>query len=181
MSRSRIVAVVLLFVLALSIFTAEAAISIVGSFGRGSIIFSGVARGLGNVNELKNGGHTVRVYMQAVAVVSAQCRNAGGNTAPGRNPILLPMLAGPKELIPDSNGSAPIFIEISPSTVLSTPISPTPKQAGCPNGNWTVTGIVPGSERWQSASIYVTRDGVEVLRQNYSCLDTGTSLTCTPS
>lgn len=167
--------------LALSIFTAEAAISIIGSFGKGSIIFNGVARGLGNVNELSNGGHTVRVYMQAVAFVTAQCQNSGGNIAPGRNPIQMSLLAGPKQLIPDSNGNAPIFIEISPQVADSTPISPTPKQAGCPNGNWTVTGIIPGSERWQSASIFVTVDGAEVMRQNYRCTDTGTSLACTPS
>jgi hypothetical protein len=154
-----------------------AAISGVFNFGRGSLILTGVIRGLGNTNN-----NEVITVLTGRAIVYAECVNPGGNVAPGRNPLQLTVTLQSAPLQADSNGNASVYIRIpDPSTISPTPISPTPKQAGCPNGNWRVRGIQNNSARWQAAQVVVLKNGSSELLQNYVCVDDGVNLTCTPS
>lgn len=154
-----------------------AAISGVFSFGRGSLILTGVVRGLGNTSN----NETVTV-LTGRAIVFAECVNRGGNVAPGRNPLQLSVTVQSAPLQADSNGNAAVYIRIpDPSTISPTPISPTPREAGCPNGNWTVRGIQNGSARWQAADVRVLRNGTTELLENYTCVDNGVTISCTRS
>ncbi len=174
----RLIAVLLLItVIVVAVGPVYAAISGVFSFGRGSLILTGVIRGLGNTNN----NETVTV-LTGRAVVFMECVNPGGNVAPGRNPIQLSVTLTSAPLQADSNGNASVFIRIpDPATISPTPVSPSAKQAGCPNGNWRVRGIQPSSARWQSAQVVVLRNGTSELLENYACIDNGVTLTCSPS
>ena len=145
------------------------------SFTTGSLHVTGDLAGLGNTN--------VTVRLDASATVVAQCQNNGGNTAPGRNPLAVSKTVS-TTVTPDRNGRASIELVVyDPLTVSPPPVSPSPKTAGCPGGNWKVVGFVPGSTRWTSAqiSVYDNSTGALILRQNYTCMGTGTSLVCTQS
>lgn len=169
----------LLILLALSIaaLPAYAAISGVFSFGRGSLILTGVIRGLGNTTR-----NDVVTVLTGTATVYAECVNKGGNVAPGRNPLQLSVTVQSDPLQADSNGNASVYIRIAdPATISPAPISPTPKEAGCPNGNWTVRGLQNGSARWQSARVVVLRNGSTELLETYACTDDGVNISCSPS
>jgi hypothetical protein len=139
----------------------------------GSLHVSGDLAGLGNTN--------VTVQLVAYANVTVQCQNRGGNTAPGRNPVAV-STSVTTSTTPDSNGRASIsLIAQDPLTVSPLPPSPSPKTAGCPNGNWTVNGFVPGSTLWTRAQISVIDNATNavLLQENYACTGTGAALTCT--
>jgi hypothetical protein len=174
----RLIAVLLLItVIVVAVGPVYAAISGVFNFGRGSLILTGVIRGLGNTNN----NETVTL-LTGRAVVYMECVNPGGNVAPGRNPIQLSLTLTSAPLQADSNGNASVYIRIpDPATISPTPVNPSAKQAGCPNGNWRVRGIQPASARWQSAQVVVLRNGTSQLLENYACIDNGVTLTCSPS
>lgn len=174
----RLIAVLLLLtVIVVAVGPVYAAISGVFNFGRGSLILSGVIRGLGNTTS----SETVTV-LTGRAVVYMECVNPGGNVAPGRNPIQLSLTLTSAPLQADSNGNASVYIRIpDPATISPTPVNPSAKQAGCPNGNWRVRGIQPASARWQSAQVVVLKNGTSELLENYACVDDGVTLTCSPS
>jgi hypothetical protein len=174
----RLIAVLLLItVIVVAVGPVYAAISGVFNFGRGSLILTGVIRGLGNTDN----NETVTV-LTGRAVVYMECVNPGGNVAPGRNPIQLSLTLTSAPLQADSNGNASVYIRIpDPATISPTPVNPSAKQAGCPNGNWRVRGIQPASARWQSAQVVVLKNGTSELLENYACVDDGVTLTCSPS
>jgi hypothetical protein len=171
--------VFLLVLLAVSLaaLPAYAAISGVFSFGRGSLVLTGVIRGLGNTNK-----NDVVTLLTGTAIVYAECVNPGGNVAVGRSPIQLSVTIQSAPLQADSNGNASVYIQIpDPATISPAPVSPTPKQAGCPNGNWSVRGLQNGSARWQAARVEVRRNGSTELLQHYNCIDDGVNLSCNPA
>jgi hypothetical protein len=64
--------------------------------------------------------------------VGLTCTSPGGNQSPGQNPAV-PVNSGGQQTIDNpKNGRATVDV-----TTLQPSI--TPKQAGCPNNNWTVT------------------------------------------
>jgi hypothetical protein len=139
----------------------------------GSLHVSGDLAGLGNMD--------ITVRLDAYANIIAQCQNRGGNTAPGRNPVFVSTVVS-ASAIPDSNGRASIvLVALDPLTISPLPPSPSPKTAGCPNGNWNVNGFVSGSTQWTGAQISVIENptGALLLQENYICSGSGTSLTCT--
>lgn len=174
MSRQLKTILLVLLALSMAALPVYAAISGVFSFGRGSLVLTGVIRGLGNTNN-----NEVVTVLTGTAIVYAECVNPGGNVAAGRNPIQLAVSVQSPPLQADSNGRADVHIVISdPATMSPPPVSPSPKEAGCPNGKWTVRGLQNGSVRWQSARVEVFRNGSSELLQNYTCVDDGVNLSC---
>lgn len=145
----------------------------------GSVRFSfGSLRAVGDLAGLGNLDVTVR--LDAYAKVTALCQNRGGSIAPGRNPVSVSTVVT-DIVVPDQNGKA--YVELvahDPLTIQPLPPSPSPKTAGCPNGNWTVVGFMPGSTQWTGARITVfdNRNGAVLLVENYACAGTGSALTC---
>jgi hypothetical protein len=90
----------------------------------GVLTCSGKAAGLGN-------GPTVAFLSADSINATYVCRNHGGNIAPGQGTFTGPV-AGQQQEITPRNGQ----ITFSPS--LEPPANPTPAEAGCPNGKWTV-------------------------------------------
>jgi hypothetical protein len=90
----------------------------------GVLTVSGKAAGLGD--------GPVVAYLTADSINATYvCRNHGGNIAPGQG-TFTGAVEGPREEIAPHNGQ----ITFSPS--LQPPATPTPAEAGCPNGKWTV-------------------------------------------
>jgi hypothetical protein len=90
----------------------------------GVLTCSGKAAGLGD--------GPVVAYLTADSINATYvCRNHGGNIAPGQGTFTGPV-EGQTENITPHNGQ----ITFSPS--LEPPATPTPAEAGCPNGKWTV-------------------------------------------
>lgn len=145
------------------------------SFTRGSLQAFGDIAGVGNAN--------ITARLDAYATVLALCENPGGNTAPGRNPIRATTLStGYFES--DKNGRISLALRApDPLTTTPPPPSPSPKTAGCPNGNWTVSGFVPGSTRWTNATItlFDNANGAVLMQKFYVCNDDGVSsnIACT--
>jgi hypothetical protein len=85
----------------------------------------------------------------------ALCKNKGGTVAPGRNPISVAASAS-AEFTFDENGRAEgTTNEVFPG--FAGP-PPTPKAAGCPNGNWTVIGPDPFRVSWASVHAVAVDD-----------------------
>lgn len=85
----------------------------------------GALAGLGNGD--------VTITLVADGEVFTICTSPGGNDAPGQNPgetVVLGDVTIPSNQI--KNGS----LQFCVTTVA--PATPTPKEAGCPNNNWTV-------------------------------------------
>jgi len=176
MSKTHTLKLVMLLLLCMTVLVASAGSPhFVGttSFRSGSLIFSGDLAGLGNEN--------VTVRMDADAIAIAKCQNKGGNIAPGRNPIQITQTVS-ASVVPDENGRAHIeLVALDPATINPPPVSPTPKQAGCPNGNWTVTGFMPGSTQWTGARLFVIDNVTHAIlvQLNFICSGSGSSLVCT--
>ena len=126
-----------------------------------SLVFEGVLAGLGN--------EEAEVSLTAVGSVTALCENRGGNQAPGQKPITVEV-AQTIVVTTDSNGQAQVFILAPDPTSPDNEPSPTPKQAGCPNGNWKVVGIIDDSTDWTEARIVVTDDdGIVQIDLSFTC------------
>jgi hypothetical protein len=142
------------------------------SFSFGSLHVIGDIAGLGNTQ--------ITIRLNATATAIAQCANRGGNTAPGRNPITVTTTVT-TSVVPDANGRTSVeLVAQDPLTVSPLLPAPSPKTAGCPNGNWGVSGFVPGSTLWTTAQISVTDNvsGALLLQENYACSGAGTALSC---
>lgn len=101
-------------------------------------------------------GALVTVTGTGTAEVIAMCENKGGNQAPGQNPLLAEVTSsdtfGP---VPD-NGKVHVELEIPDPTAADVIGSLSSKKAGCPNGNWKVVGLDPGSIDWVFLNITAT-------------------------
>jgi hypothetical protein len=132
------------------------------NFSLGSLELRAVLVGLGNeVSEVK---------LVAKGAVNALCQNKGGTLAPGRNPILVTITAESQWVTTDSNGRAEVLAIARDPEFSNLKPSPTPKQAGCPNGKWTVVGFEESSKtNWTLAQVIVkNRDGVTQIDKNYT-------------
>lgn len=69
-----------------------------------------------------------------------QCRNQGGNTAPGQNRVLVGPVTAPTTIDADQVKNGNVRFTTNPA-VLTAPETVTGAEAGCPNPNWT--GVNP--------------------------------------
>jgi hypothetical protein len=100
------------------------------------------------------GNKMAKVTLTAIGTIKAICQNKGGQQAPGRNPIGFDVEAS-GIFWTNQNGHADVEVVAEDPTLSQLPISPTPKQAGCPNGNWKVVGTEETSTNWKAAYIRV--------------------------
>lgn len=156
--RRQTLAVALLLVILISVVsTAWAGKWALGSitFRIGSLEAEGDLRGTGNTD--------YAAVLTGYARVTALCQNKGGNTAPGRNPITARVIQT-GWFTTQKNGRSFFDITAENPTIAQLSPSPTPKQAGCPNGNWKVVGVDGSSVVWQYASIV----GYEAARFDFN-------------
>jgi hypothetical protein len=146
------------------------------SFSLGSLDVKGSLAGLGN--------QAAEVTLTAFGKVTALCQNNGGQQAPGRNPISADTQQT-SVFVTDQNGMALVQVSAPDPTFADLQPSPTPKDAGCPNGNWTVVGVVDGSTNWTAARIVVKDEYGQVqLDLSFACVTTfdangmATSVSC---
>jgi hypothetical protein len=138
------------------------------AFSLGSLIANGTLTGLGNTD--------VSVVIDASGIPVITCINLGGNQVPGQSYPKV-TASGNQLLDGDSsvrkNGTSPFGVEtVDPETIPW-------DQAGCPNENWAghIDFIF-----WTDASISVFDASTQVLllKQDYACTTTLTSVSCTP-
>jgi hypothetical protein len=121
----------------------------------GVLTCSGKAAGLGN-------GPTAAFLTADSIDATYVCRNHGGNIAPGQGTFSGPV-QGPTQNITPRNGQ----ITFSPS--LSPPAAPTPQEAGCPNGKWTVERT---SLTYVNVVLHIQQPpGTDVLTQSFGSID----------
>lgn len=121
----------------------------------GSLIGEGVVAGAANGELL--------VTMDAWGVAHAMCETRGGTQAPGRNPIRVEVHAS-ATVTTDQNGRAAFEVEADDPAMA---ISPNPKEAGCPNGNWKVISLWTD---WQAAMLRLfSTDGVLLDSASFTC------------
>ena len=97
-----------------------------------SVVCRGSLAGLGN------GDVVLQTTVSGFAVY--QCRNQGGNTAPGQNRVLVGPVTEPT-VIPGSEIKNGNLTFVTDPAVLTAPSTVTGAEAGCPNQNWT--GVNP--------------------------------------
>ena len=143
-----------LSVLAVISLTTSAVFAGTGSFNGGVGFKTGSLIGFGKY--VGYGGQDLWARLIGDATVLAMCQNKGGKQAPGRNPLSV-TTSSTDILSYIQNGTAPVELTAAdPSTFPFVAPSPTPKEAGCPNGNWTVEpGPIPGSTVWTGARITI--------------------------
>jgi hypothetical protein len=131
------------------------------SFTLGSLELTGELVGLGNEG--------AAVTLVGRGTVTGLCQNKAGNQAPGRNPIAI-AVQQTNTFTADQNGHALVHVILEDPTLPEIAPSPKPKQAGCPNGNWSITGIVDGSTNWTAADVIVADDAGNVrLTLHFAC------------
>ncbi len=128
--RKRSLIPVVFFVVILAATSAYAGLIFVGgaSIGSGSLVATAQIAGFGNNTD------TTSVSLNVYGTnLTAMCQNKGGNLAPGQNPINV-NLDITQTVSPDKNGTASTSFHVS--------LLPTWGNAGCPNGKWTVVGLL---------------------------------------
>jgi hypothetical protein len=138
------------------------------TFNLGSLISKGTLTGLGATD--------VSVKLDAKGIPAVICTNLGGNKAPGQNPPKV-SASGKTTLFGTDpvrkNGKSPFGVETDePAPFLSG------SAGGCPNDNWTAT---IDFVFWTNATISVNdlATGVNLLKQDYVCTTTRTTVSCT--
>jgi hypothetical protein len=136
------------------------------SFSLGSLISSGRVAGMGQEN--------ITIQLDAQGVPTVMCTNKSGKQAPGQNPPKV-SAHGSQFLVNESytkNGSTPFWVETSDPAPLDA------TTAGCPSKQWTATISFVA---WTNAtlSVYSTSSGALLLVENYACVTTSDSVTCT--
>jgi hypothetical protein len=149
------------------------------NFSLGSLVMEGDLAGLGN--------QQAKVTLTAYGTVKAMCENKGGQQAPGRNPISI----NTQQTViyfTDQNGKAQVEVIAPDPTLQQIKPSPTPKQAGCPNGNWKVVGVAVGSTNWTAAKVIVKDEADKIqINLSFTCTTTfsssgvATSVSCKQS
>ena len=111
------------------------------------VTVSGKGAGFGNA--------VTDAFLTADSVTSTwQCRNPGGNLAPGQGTELA-NVEGPTDTITPENGNI-VF-----SATLPIPPAPDPEEA-CPNGNWTIDPE-PLSVTYTNVVLHFEQNGEEIL------------------
>lgn len=139
------------------------------TFSLGSLIAKGAISGIGNTD--------VSMILDASGIPAIVCTNGGGNQVPGQSSPKV-SAEGTQTLLGNDpvrkNGKSPFGVETNPPAPL------TWDQAGCPNSNWTAQIVFV---YWTNAtiSVYDLTTGALILKQNYVCTTTDTSVSCTPA
>lgn len=164
-----LVSVFLVLMVMITPVSAGGAVKLSGvSFSLGSLIANGTLTGLGNTD--------VSVVIDASGIPAITCINFGSNGVPGQSYPKL-SASGNQLLDGDSpvrkNGRSPFGVEtVDPETIPW-------DEAGCPNANWSghIDFIF-----WTDASISVFNASTQalLLKKEYSCTTTLTSVSCTP-
>ena len=97
-----------------------------------SVKCDAVLAGLGNADLVAN------LSVSGTAVY--QCKNQGGNVAPGQNKVLVGPATAPTFIDSDAIKNGNLTLVTNPA-ILSAPGTVTAAQAGCANNNWT--GVNP--------------------------------------
>jgi hypothetical protein len=129
MSRITWPKILLVVLIVSAVFMANAGLHFVGSvrLSGGSLSAEVDIAGFGNDTD------TVTVTLTVWGSgLTALCQNRGGNIAPGRNPVDVNVSAS-QAVSADRNGRA--------STGFHVELLPSPREAGCPNGNWRVVDL----------------------------------------
>ena len=108
--------------------------------------------GLGNAD--------VTITVKTTGSATTLCTNPGGTAAPGQNKV--PVKPSASQTFPATeikNGNLCVCLTTEP------PPSPTAKQAGCPNNNWSasITDVT-----FATAEIIVVQSGKVVLDQKFN-------------
>ena len=141
----------------------------------GSLVLQGSLVGLGN--------QVAQVTLTGYGNVWAMCENKGGQQAPGRNPIFVEVQQSGVYISEDNCRALVRVVAPDPTEPEFAP-SPTPKQAGCPNGNWVVVGIMDDSTDWTAARVVVKDEFGQIqIDQFFTCITTfengiATSIAC---
>jgi hypothetical protein len=115
-------------------------------------LFDAVIVGVGN--------DSAYVNIQLDGSVLAICQNKGGNAAPGRNYVDVSVVHNAGPFTADQNGRVVINDEEVDEPVFdpNNPDNPSPKEAGCPNGNWKVVGYVPDTQAWYQLTAFASME-----------------------
>jgi hypothetical protein len=104
-------------------------------------------RATGKIAGLGNGD--VTVVLNADGIASVQCRNHGGNVAPGQDTAV--SVAGSVTLASPKNGNLPFAVET---------VAPVVGSDACPNDNWSAEVL---SVAFSGGVLTVLQGGVVVL------------------
>ena len=141
--RRTLIAVTVLLAVGATATTAQAASPHFKRNGEPTCTISGSATSktvqcTGTLAGLGGGDLSIPTTLTGFAVY--QCRNAGGNTAPGQNRVLTGPSTVPTTISSQSIKNGNVTFTTSPNT-LSAPATVSGGAAGCPNSNWT--GVNP--------------------------------------
>jgi hypothetical protein len=106
------------------------------------------------------GNGDVTITLNASGFATTLCTNPGGNTAPGQNKT--PVSSTGQTSIPSTeikNGN------LSACVTTTQPPAPSPRDAGCPNNNWSTS---LQDVEFTSAEIIVEQGGNVVLDQTFT-------------
>lgn len=158
MKSKTLLSIIVLVVLSLSAFVASGGLHFAGGagFGSGSVII-----------DVSVAGISSRTQAVVVATVSgtnltAMCQNRGGNMAPGQNPVNANVVVSESDRS-DRNGRSDFSFTID----LIDETGLTKRSAGCPNGNWRVTGLVGTIN--VNLEAFVDGQNTPADTLNYSC------------
>ena len=98
-----------------------------------------------------------------------QCRNAGGNIAPGQNKVLVGPVVSPTDIDSSAIKNGNLTFTTNPA-VLTAPSTVSGTAAGCPNPNWT--GVNP-TLTVTSVKLVISQGGTVLFTCNSASSPTG--------
>jgi hypothetical protein len=153
-------------------------LAIVPSAFAGNFHFNAINFNIGNSLDFATtifgltGNQAFQITVTATGLVTVLCEDPEGNQVPGQNPISVES-ADSVMGVTNSGGRAKAVVEVPDPASSEIEPAPTPEEAGCPDGDWEVTGIQDLPTNWTSARIVVL-DGFGVVQVDKS-------FTCTTS